>query len=385
MRNIVGQAVSGDDFFDRPKEIKKLWKAISSGSHVLISAPRRVGKTSILFYLRDNPKKDYYFIYIITESINNENEFYKRIFKEIIESDFISRWEKFARNTSDFTRNILDKIKSFQGIELNKINFDYKESFINLLESLQINENLVIMLDEFPQTIENISNTEGEDSAVHFLQGNREIRHNTKIKNVQFIYTGSIGLENIVSNLNSINLINDLNSLIILPLSVKDAKKLIQNLLKDMDFNMYSEQIQYLLDKIEWFIPFYIQLFIYEIDNLCIDEDLTEITNATIDDAFDLMLKHRGYFEHWQIRLREAFKKQEYNFAEALLSQLSEKAEFSSNEILDMAVKHDVQADYKGIIRCLIHDGYINNNDDPGIYRFNSPILKTWWYRNVAC
>jgi hypothetical protein len=49
-----------------------------------------------------------------------------------------------------------------------------------------------------------------------------------------------------------------------------------------------------------------------------------------------------------------------------------------------MAVKRGIEEDYKKIIRVLMHDGYINNNDDPEVYRFNSPILKTWWFKNVA-
>ena len=36
------------------------------------------------------------------------------------------------------------------------------------------------------------------------------------------------------------------------------------------------------------------------------------------------------------------------------------------------------------VIKALIYDGYINNNDDAKIYRFNSPILKMWWYKNVT-
>ena len=36
------------------------------------------------------------------------------------------------------------------------------------------------------------------------------------------------------------------------------------------------------------------------------------------------------------------------------------------------------------VIQTLMHDGYINNIDDPGTYRFNSPLLQLWWLRNVA-
>jgi len=55
----------------------------------------------------------------------------------------------------------------------------------------------VLMVDEFPQTIENIVRNSNEQAAIQFLQSNREIRQNPALsQHLQFIYTGSIGLEN---------------------------------------------------------------------------------------------------------------------------------------------------------------------------------------------
>jgi len=51
MRNVVGQVVRGDDFWDRKDEIEDIWDAVNSGSHLLLVAPRRVGKTSIMYQI----------------------------------------------------------------------------------------------------------------------------------------------------------------------------------------------------------------------------------------------------------------------------------------------------------------------------------------------
>ena len=40
---------------------------------------------------------------------------------------------------------------------------------------------LVIMVDEFPQTLENIINNQSKQAALKFLQSNRELRQNSKI------------------------------------------------------------------------------------------------------------------------------------------------------------------------------------------------------------
>ena len=55
MDNIVGQLVTGPNFYPRERELVKLWDAINSGTNVLFTAPKRTGKTSILIYLRSNP------------------------------------------------------------------------------------------------------------------------------------------------------------------------------------------------------------------------------------------------------------------------------------------------------------------------------------------
>ena len=47
MKNCVGQVVRGEDFWDRKVELESMWDAIDSGSHILLVAPRQVGKTSI--------------------------------------------------------------------------------------------------------------------------------------------------------------------------------------------------------------------------------------------------------------------------------------------------------------------------------------------------
>ncbi len=47
MNNIVGQPVENDDFFNREAEVHAVWESLEQGNHVLLLAPRRVGKTSL--------------------------------------------------------------------------------------------------------------------------------------------------------------------------------------------------------------------------------------------------------------------------------------------------------------------------------------------------
>lgn len=53
----VGNKVSGSDFFGREQDMKKFWQLIrDEDAHILVVAPRRVGKSSLLQYVVDNPQ-----------------------------------------------------------------------------------------------------------------------------------------------------------------------------------------------------------------------------------------------------------------------------------------------------------------------------------------
>jgi hypothetical protein len=169
------------------------------------------------------------------------------------------------------------------------------------------------------------------------------------------------------------------------PFSAKDAGELIMALAVRPDLVIKPEQVDYMLKKVEWLIPYYIQLIVQELDTMTIDAQGERlVTNDMIDSAFSRIIEYRNYFENWHTRLRAAYKKEEYNFAKEILNKISETGTMQSSAIYDCAVKHAMEDTFKDIVNALKHDGYINNSQDPRIYRFNSPILKAWWFSNVA-
>lgn len=385
MRIQTGNPVRGKEFFNREKLIEQAWDLIEAGNHILLAAPRRVGKTSVMYYLMDNPKDGYTITYLITQSVNNENEFFRRIVNRVLKTDYVQKSQKVI--------TFLEKHKpAISKVGLDGIEFgaseegNYQEILIRILKSSHPeSQKLIVMIDEFPETLENIIKDEGETAGKHFLQSNRELRQDSEIsKNVQFIYTGSIGLENIVSKLNAVSTINDLSRLKIPPLKPDEAKQLVSLLLENVDFTLSDLLINFILKKIEWLIPFYIQLIIWELKNLHRDENSDKITEDIIERALTGILEQRNHFEHWHARLRTSIKGNEYNFVKELLNITSENETISSNEIHNLAVKYQLESSYKDLVGSLVYDGYINHHDDFKVYRYNSPILRMWWNKNVA-
>ncbi len=385
INTVVGQVARGDDFFVRPKIISELWRQIESESSILITAPRRVGKTSLLSHFEDNPKEGYRLLYIITESVNSEKEFFRKLYTHIFQ--LLNGINKFSQGIQNLVNQKKVKEITKNGIKLDDAELNYYDGLIKLFEILDLGgEKLIIMIDEFAETVENIIKDEDKISAKRFLQINRELRHSPILKGkIQFIYAGSIGLENVVSKINSSSTINDLYTFKLHAFSRSEAKELVYNqILKDSEIELLGEQFEYIIEKIDWLIPFYIQLLLDEIYKLTIFEDENEITNIVIDKAFDNAIEHRNYFDPWLERLRKSYKKNDFNFVKTLLNHTSNEGLISSVETYNLATEYKITETYKTLVNTLTYDGYINNNEDVKVYCFNSPLLKEWWNKNVA-
>ena len=390
MKIITGQAARGENFFKRPILINKLWRKIDSESSIIISAPRRVGKTSLMRFIEDNPRDKYYVVYVITESVYNQNKYYKEIVKAILNCDSIRKRDKVINSIKDLAKNIFNSIDEvgLDSVKFSKnIEFNYYDKFIEIMRSIDLEgHKLIIMIDEFAQTIENIQQKEGTASAVQLLQSNRALRQNSDINNkFQFIYTGSISLEGIARRMDSSKFINDLDILKVTPLSEEEGKSLINELLKGLDFTMEDNTINHMLSEIKWLIPFYIQLAMDKIQDIYDEENLGVIYNNSVDIAIKRMIEENNKFSSWQERLK-VFKNNDYKFIIEVLNIISitEAKKITYNEIHELAVKYNLEETYKELLDTLIDDGYINNDEGERLYTFTSPILRMWWCKKIA-
>ena len=60
--------------------IDEIWNKLSTVNHIFLCGVRGIGKTSILRYIQNNLKNKYIVSYINGESINNSDEFFRKIY-----------------------------------------------------------------------------------------------------------------------------------------------------------------------------------------------------------------------------------------------------------------------------------------------------------------
>ncbi len=384
MAFITGQVVRNKNFWNRKFELEDIWDAIKNGEHSLLVAPRRVGKTSIMHKILDEPEDGYVALYIDCEEDDFEHEFWARLFNSLKKEEFTNKFKSNITKFKSILKSIEIKKVSLSGIEFGegkKVN--YKDAFEELMNNLPKEQKVIIMIDEFAQTIENIIKYESEQKALSLLKTHRAIRQSNISNNIIFIYAGSIGLESVVAKLDGMKYINDLKAIKVSPLEVVDANNFISHLLASNNMMMNKIQIDYMLNKIEWLIPFYIQLILDEIRKL--SRRNPDITNDTVDTAINNALEHKNYFDNWRSKIKEAFSDKGYLFSKEVLNIISENKTISKNDISNIADKYKVNNDERReTLQSLVYDGYINNSNNIKIYRFNSPILRMWWYKYVA-
>lgn len=385
MRTIVGQVARGANFWPRNNEIEDIWAALDSGSHILMAAPRRVGKTSIMYKMIDEPKAGCILIYVNTESADSQQEFWQKLFHAIADKEFVASLKSKAKLLWQKLINLKIKKITANGVEFGDgMQLHFVEAFKQLLSDLDKEQRLIILIDEFAQTIENICNYENDKNAISLLKNHRELRQDSKFcQNVSFVYAGSIGLESVVAKLNASRHINDLNSIKIKPLVKEDAKAFTQQLVKSQQKHITDDALEHLLGKIEWLIPFYIQLLVQEITR--IQRDTQDISISAVNAAFNEAIEQRQYFESWLSKIKTSFKKEQFIFAKSVLNTLSETYTIKFKQVVNLATKANLDEEAaKEVLSSLVHDGYINNNDNVKTYRFNSPLLRAWWNKNVA-
>ena len=383
----TGQPADGENkFFPRDKVIHQIWRKLKQGEDLLLTAPRRIGKSSILHYIKKNPHDGYIVKYLSIMGVDNSNIYFKQIYNALLENDEIyGFWNHFLEKRKSDAKNVKDKVTNIglDGIGLEgEDKRDYYEETKELLKSLpKETKRVVFLLDEFPETVSNIAQHSHEE-AIKFLQDNRDLRQLNHDADIQFIITGSIGLSNVVKRLtNDKHLINDLTLIDIPPLDNNEASLMIDRLcmgLKEDGISLtFSNEVKaYFFKKIGRTIPYYIMMIVDELAN-----EPKEVTQNEIDKIIEQIVKSRSradYFSNWKTRLKDAFRPKEEQVAIKILTHISKKNKMHYDEMK----KIDKKIDLKAILEVLEYDGYIS--EEKRIYQFNSPLLKEWWEYRVA-
>jgi len=200
-------------------------------------------------------------------------------------------------------------------------------------------------------------------------------------KKVKFVLAGSVGIHYVVDKIEKRNTdLNDLATVDFEALSEKEAHKYVDWATQEASVTFNPNLKKYLLSKIQYFVPFFINLLLDEIDKQAQKANHLKITTQNIDDAFDTVMKNSDHFKDWKRRLQDYMPKEDFDFVNEILIHIAHKGHITLQEIYDKSVKYNKTADYMDFINDLEKDGYITELGSQ--YRFMSPFLSTFWKKN---
>ena len=394
IRIIIGAPVRGSDLWDRESEIRRIWKALESSS-VLLSAPRRFGKTSVMLNLINQPKKGWKGYYIDTEGVSGPEDFVAELTACLLKD------KKF--------RNLIEKVKRIIGVGINHIEEvglaefklslrkslhknwqDKGKELIGLLKNLDIKT--IFIADELPLLVHRISQVSDNKEAQNFLFWMRGLRHIPELQEkVRWVIGGSIGMGKVIERIGAgTKTINDLHNIPIREFSVAVAKEFIKALLRsEADIpNVPKEIIDKFLDLLGIPIPYFIQILVVETINEMERAKKDSLSEDIIERAYEdgvLAAYNRTYFEHYYERLKVHYEPETAEVVKTLLIEVARKDEISHKELWDMYMRETRGKGDKDTFSYLLseleNDFYLVRNIKKDTFRFATKILKDWWLR----
>jgi hypothetical protein len=374
---IIGPPAEGTKYLARPKLQKGLWEAILNGEHIILTAPRRVGKTSVMMALAAQIKPEAILIYENIESDGSSREFYQRLQRLLIEH--LSTKDRLTGAMRDWFRSRTLTGASIKSVTIAKVELDPKAELLALVKALGAEPyRVVLMLDEFPEVLMAIRKKEGEDAALDILHTLREIRHSADFKNFSTVIAGSIGLQHVVSMMGRLTTINDTRTIDIPVLTEAEAQELLDLMLNEATIQLDGPTRQHMLNAVGHLLPFHLQLLTVEIDRLAEFQKNDTVTPAMVDEAADRVVRMNDKFQDWELRLTQYLPKADTEYCMAVLTRCAHWPSNTVQQAYDLSKTIIPERSYMALIQDVLEkDGYIAQQGNQLV--FLSPFLRRWW------
>ncbi len=160
LHSSLGAPAEGENkYFSRDKIVKKILRRLNSGENVLLSAPRRIGKSSILKHIKKNPPAGQIIVYIAVMSVDSSAEFFKKLFNELICNEQVfSGADGYFKRTTNAVKKYASRVSGFS--LAGKVTVDSQERIDYFHECQQLFKALAgqdkkvwVFIDELPDAL----------------------------------------------------------------------------------------------------------------------------------------------------------------------------------------------------------------------------------------
>ncbi len=399
LRKAGANWVEGDRFFDREAELEALRERVQDSTHTLLTAQRRMGKTSLVREMlrRLDDEGEFATVFVDLEAANDAPDAVAEIATEAQPLRNVRNriWSSFANRLRDI-RGHIDEVEVSELRLKFRASMDtgnWQRSGDQVFEAFAQNDkHVVLAIDELPILVNRMVKghnyritSERRKAADEFLSWLRRNGQAHRGK-VCLIVSGSIGLEPILRQAGLSAQANIFSPFELHPWSHEVSVNCLGALASNYDLNLPENVRREMCRRLRCCVPHHVQQFFDSIH-----EHLRRggRSAATIDDVEMVyerdLLSVRGQIdlEHYEVRLRMALGTESYRTALDLLTEAAVNDGLLTHEAIQLHVANASSSQsnelvpIEDILYSLEHDGYIERQKEG--YRFVSGLLQDWW------
>lgn len=401
----TGPPVLPEDLWFREAFIAELTRHLSS-SHVILSAPRRTGKTSVMDYLVDYPPPDWAPISVLVQDISHPADFILLLL-DLFHEKHPRPFRKIFQGAKTSIGKALAKVGEIdaQGFKITfrqqepdwRANWkkDGDEFFTQVRKS---GFHLLLLVDEFPDMLINMHKNDPAlvKPFLAWFRGHR-LQPHPKKDCLRWLLCGSVNLSSTVDAMDCLDLINDPHDIPLPPLTDAQVVEFVAKMLGGRGVEFSKAVPARVAKDLGRPIPVFLQMVtqdLYRIWKL----SQKPLTTRDVETAFsDLVVTSgaRDKLQHYYSRIEKYYLPPKRAAAYALLALLSiqpsatRKARLFQEferilvEAGDRSSVAPRQQLFNQLLRDLENDFYVVEIE-PGSYDFASGLIKLWWRRYYA-
>lgn len=385
-RNIVGPPVEGDDCYGRGEDTVRLWNAVQL-QNLLLSGPRRLGKTSLLKHFANHARTNgARVVYVDVSGATDELGLIERLLRELrslegagVPKTVSKRVTRALAGLESLKVSIVELKQRADGRPPWRQGADELEEILNALGRSR--SPWFLLVDELPVLLKHLSEDDATGQRVErLLSWCRELRQTAGgAARVRWVFCGSIGLSAMTNRLGLTHTINDLTHHPVAPFDRSTARGFLSALCASEAMASDHALIEAMLDRTRWFIPHHLQILFSEVRALPhLQDPITRVAAA-----FETALTKRSYYEHWYERLDDELTATDARHARVMLEAVARDPEGVRFSTLSGCIADEVddpRARQETVLRLansLADDGYIEREGER--WRFRSELLRAFW------
>jgi len=360
--------------------MSRAWDLLKT-SNLLLLAPRRVGKSSLLNRMNeDGSARGYNTLFLRVPDAEDELDFIKRLVRGFRDAEWASGgWVSAFK---DRLPEDLEVVLKTGLIELKAKKFDWRRPAEELEKLLKSGEpGTLLLIDELPLLIASIVREDPSGSrAERFLLWLKRLREQYRPR---WFFAGSIGLDSVARRLKLSGTIHDLQPIELGEFSPEKARAYLMGRGQFYQWALTAETIEAILLAVEWPIPFHLNLVFEELHTV-VSEGQGPPSPALVEIALQRLMAHgRTHFDHWDERLAKMLDDRVRQYCEVILSLASREARGITAASIDLRLSRELNDDQeraemlRQLLDLLVSDGYLVRHE--GVVRFRSALLRRYW------